>query len=147
MTVEETLENLLIFQGQNQNYLRIYYKRRVCLSHSLHLFLNVNLICTFILDARIFDPETSTFSSVGATTTCSHKGSGCALFYSPKHKNRPTVFIGGSNDTAFDNCAEVLDYTLNNSTWEKRMFRSYKIVFYYISSKINVMIIISLDCL
>ena len=95
----------------------------------------------------MFDPETSTFSTVGATTTCSHKGSGCALFYSPKHKNRPTVFIGGSNDTAFDNCAEVLDYTLNNSTWEKRMFRSYKIVFYYISSKINVMIIISLDCL
>ena len=94
----------------------------------------------------IFDPETSTFSSVGATA-CSHKGSGCALFYSPKHKNRPTVFIGGSNDTAFDNCAEVLDYTLNNSTWEKRMFRSYKIVFYYISSKINVMIMISLDCL
>ena len=99
------------------------------LSHILHLFMNVNLICTFILDARIFDPETSTFSSVGATTTCSHKGSGCALFYSPKHKNRPTVFIGGSNDTAFDNCAEVLDYTLNNSTWEKRMFRSHKIVF------------------
>ena len=109
---------------------------------------NVNLICTFILDAMIFDPETSTFSSVGATA-CSHKGSGCALFYSPKHKNRPTVFIGGSNDTSFDNCAEVLDYTLNNSTWEKHMFRSYKIVVYYISSKItiNVMIIISLDCL
>jgi hypothetical protein len=66
----------------------------------------------------IFDPETSTFSIVGATT-CSHKGSGCALFYSPKHKNRPTVFIGGSND-----CAEVLDYTLNNSTWEKRKYSS-----------------------
>jgi hypothetical protein len=68
----------------------------------------------------IFDPETSVFSSVGATT-CSHKGSGCALFYSPKHKNRPTVFIGGSNNTSFDNCAEVLDYT-HNSTWEKRMY-------------------------
>ena len=78
----------------------------------------------FILDAMIFDPETSTFSSVGATA-CSHKGSGCTLFYSPKHKNRPTVFIGGSNDTSFDNCAEVLDYTLNNSTWEKRMYSSY----------------------
>ena len=74
----------------------------------------------------IFDPETSTFSSVGATA-CSHKGSGCALFYSPKHKNRPTVFIGGSNDTSFDNCAEILDYTVNNSTWEKRMYTNYQI--------------------
>ena len=90
----------------------------------LIVFSNVYLICKFILDAMIFDPEISTFSSVGATT-CSHKGSGCALFYSPKHKNRPTVFIGGSNDTSFDNCAEVLDYTLNNSTWEKRMYSSY----------------------
>ena len=89
----------------------------------------------------IFDPETSTFSSVGSTT-CSHKGSGCALFYSPKHKNRPTVFIGGSNDTSFDNCAEVLDYTLNNSTWEQRMFRSYKIVFCYILSKISIKVAI-----
>ena len=85
---------------------------------------NINLTYTFILDSMIFDPETSTFLSVGATT-CSHKGSGCALFYSPKHKNRPAVFIGGSNDTSFDNCAEVLDYTLNNSTWEKRMYSSY----------------------
>ena len=81
-------------------------------------------MCTFILDAMIFDPESSTFSSVGSTTY-PHKGAGCALFYSPKHKNRPTVFIGGSNDTYFDNCAEVLDYTLNNSTWEKRMYSSY----------------------
>ena len=96
----------------------------LCLFHSVHLFTNVNLICTFILDAMIFDPETSVFLSVGATT-CSHKGSGCALFYSPKHKNRPAVFIGGSNDTAFANCSEVLDYTLNNSTWEKRMYSSY----------------------
>ena len=89
----------------------------------------------------IFDPETSTFSSVGATA-CSHKGSGCALFYSPKHKNRPTVFIGGSNDTLFDNHAEILDYTVKISKWEKRMYslykRSpYKILFYYISVKIT----------
>ena len=91
---------------------------------------------TFILDAMIFDPETSTFSIVGATT-CPHKGAGCALFYSPKHKNRPTVFIGGSNDTSFDNCAEVLDYTVYNSTWEERMYTKYKLLFYYISVKIT----------
>ena len=92
----------------------------------LKYIANVNLICTSILDAMIFDPKISTFSSVGATTY-PHKGAACALFYSPKHKNRPTVFIGGSNETSFDNHAEVLDYTVNNSTWEKRMYTNYQI--------------------
>ena len=94
----------------------------------LKYIANTNLICTFVLDAMIFDPESSTFSSVGSTTY-PHKGAGCALFYSPKHKNRPTVFIGGSNDTSFDNRAEILDYTINNSIWEKRMYSLYKILF------------------
>ena len=94
----------------------------------LKYIANTNLICTFVLDAMIFDPESSTFSSVGSTTH-PHKGAGCALFYSPKHKNRPTVFIGGSNDTCFDNRAEILDYTVNNSIWEKRMYSLYKILF------------------
>ena len=94
----------------------------------LKYIANTNLICTFVLDAMIFDPESSTFSSVGSTTY-PHKGAGCALFYSPKHKNRPTVFIGGSNDTSFDNRAEILDYTVNNSIWEKRMYSLYKILF------------------
>ena len=87
----------------------------------LKYIANTNLICTFVLDAMIFDPDSSTFLSVGSTTY-PHKGAGCALFYSPKHKNRPTVFIGGSNDTSFDNHAEILDYTVNNSIWEKRMY-------------------------
>ena len=86
-------------------------------------------ICICILGSTIYDPETSSFSSIG-TTTCSHQGSGCALFYSPRHKNRPTVFIGGSNDTTFDVCAEVLDYTVNTSTWEKRMYSSYQIFYF-----------------
>ena len=94
----------------------------------LKYIANTNLMCTFVLDAMIFDPESSTFSSVGSTTY-PHKGAGCALFYSPKHKNRPTVFIGGSNDTSFDNRAEILDYTVNNSIWEKRMYSLYKILF------------------
>ena len=94
----------------------------------LKYIANTNLICTFVLDAMIFDPESSTFSSVGSTTY-PHKGAGCALFYSPKHKNRPTVFIGGSNDTSFDNRAEILDYTVYNSIWEKRMYSLYKILF------------------
>ena len=82
-----------------------------------------------ILGSTIYDPETLSFSNIG-TTTCSHQGSGCALFYSPRHKNRPTVFIGGSNDTTFDVCAEVLDYTVNTSTWEKRMYSKYKILYF-----------------
>ena len=94
----------------------------------LKYIANTNLRCTFVLDAIIFDPESSTFSSVGSTTY-PHKGAGCALFYSPKHKNRPTVFIGGSNDTSFDNRAEILDYTVNNSIWEKRMYKLYNILF------------------
>ena len=102
----------------------------------LKYIANTNLICTFVLDAMIFDPDSSIFSSVGSTIY-PHKGAGCALFYSPKHKNRPTVFIGGSNDTSFDNHAEILDYTVNNSIWEKRMYSLYKILFYYISVKIT----------
>ena len=38
--------------------------------------------------------------------------------------NRPTVFIGGSSDSPYENCAEVLDYTTTNSTWEKRRCQS-----------------------
>ena len=91
----------------------------------LKYIANVNLICTSILDAIVFDPKISSFSSVGATTY-PHKGAACALFYSPKHKNRPAAFIGGSNDTSFDNRAEVLDYTVK-STWEKRMYTNYQI--------------------
>ena len=72
-----------------------------------------------ISEATIYDPDTGTLSNIG-NSSCSHKGAGCALYYSPIHMNRPTVFIGGSNDSLYENCAEVLDYTTPNSTWEKR---------------------------
>merc|ERR550534_2269040 len=69
-------------------------------------------------DATIYDPDTGTFSNID-NSSCAHKGAGCALYYSPIHMNRPTVFIGGSSDSPHENCAEVLDYTTPNSTWEK----------------------------
>ena len=116
--------------------INMYYKNRVHLFQRVCLFTTIEQMSTWylhicILGSTIYDPETLSFSNIG-TTTCSHQGSGCALFYSPRHKNRPTVFIGGSNDTTFDVCAEVLDYTVNNNTWKERMFRSYKMVFYHI---------------
>jgi hypothetical protein len=70
-------------------------------------------------EATIYDPNTNISISIGHSS-CSHKGAGCALYYSPIHMNRPTVFIGGSSDSPYENCAEVLDYTTTNSTWEKR---------------------------
>ena len=67
----------------------------------------------------IFEADTQQFTNIGKTI-CSHVGAGCALYYSPIHKNRPTVFIGGSRDTLDGSCAEVFDYKMANSTWEKR---------------------------
>ena len=70
-------------------------------------------------ETLIFEPDKKQFTKVG-DTICSHLDAGCTLYYSPIHKNRPTVFIGGSRDTLYGSCAEVLDYTLANPTWEKR---------------------------
>ena len=82
-------------------------------------FPQLTLMYIGISEAVIYDPDTGTLSNIG-NSSCSHKGAGCALYYSPIHMNRPTVFIGGSNDSLHENCAEVLDYTTPNSTWEKR---------------------------
>ena len=45
--------------------------------------------------------------------------SGCSLFHSPKHENRPLVFIGGRRTKAI-----VLDYT-RSTTWEERKFSNF----------------------
>ena len=42
---------------------------------------------------------------------------GCSLFHSPAHENRPLVFIGGG----FLPKSMVLDYTIS-TTWEERKF-------------------------
>ena len=84
-----------------------------------YIFPQLTLMYIGISEATIYDPDTGILSNIG-NSSCSHKGAGCALYYSPIHMNRPTVFIGGSNDSLYENCAEVLDYTTPNSTWEKR---------------------------
>ena len=43
--------------------------------------------------------------------------SGCSLFHSPKHENRPLVFIVEAK-------AMVLDYT-RSDTWEERKFSNF----------------------
>ena len=73
----------------------------------------------WLSETMIFEADTEQFTNIGKTI-CSHIGAGCALYYSPIHKNRPTVFIGGSRDTLDGSCAEVFDYKMANSTWEKR---------------------------
>ena len=76
-------------------------------------------IISKLSETLIFEPDTHHFTNIGKTI-CSHVGAGCAHYYSPIHKNRPTVFIGGSRDTLYGSCAEVFDYKMANSTWEKR---------------------------
>ena len=45
---------------------------------------------------------------------------GCALFYSAKHENRPVAYIGGGGGwTGATQTAELLDYTQTDQ-WEKR---------------------------
>ena len=43
--------------------------------------------------------------------------SACTWFYSPKHDNRPVIYIGGGAGSS--NTAEYLDYTVTE-TWEQR---------------------------
>ena len=80
-----------------------------------------NILC--LSETMIFEADTQQFTNIGKTA-CSHVGAGCAHYYSPIHKNRPTVFIGGSRDTLYGSCAEVFDYKMANSTWEKRKYLS-----------------------
>ena len=48
-----------------------------------------------------------------------HGWTGCVLFYSAKHENRPVVYIGGGGGyTHGASESEILDYTKTNE-WEK----------------------------
>ena len=68
------------------------------------------------------DPITKTFEKLpDLQSTKSHTG--CALFYSPKHNNRPVVYIGGCGawTGGKSNSAELLDYTQTDQ-WETRKY-------------------------
>ena len=71
----------------------------------------------FFIGTWYFDPRDETFEYIGSTK-CFHDDGGCTQFYSPTKKNRPVVFIGGSKNTGYKKCAEILDYTITN-TWER----------------------------
>ena len=73
-----------------------------------------------ILGTWYFDPKDETFEFIG-NTQCYHYDGGCTLFYSPTHKNRPQIFIGGSRYSEAEKCAEILDYTITNS-WERSKY-------------------------
>ena len=85
------------------------------------------LISTFLSGGyakhkRVFrhDPATKTFEELpNMLEKRSHTG--CALFYSAKHDNRPVAYIGGSGHWIVGsyNTAEILDYTQTDE-WERR---------------------------
>ena len=69
----------------------------------------------------LYDPRDETFVRL-EDTNCAHYNGGCAIFYSPKHLNRPAVFVGGSRGSSGESCAEVLTYPWESNTWEMRKF-------------------------
>ena len=74
---------------------------------------------------RVFrhDPVTKTTEELpNMLEKRSHTG--CALFYSAKHDNRPVAYIGGSFGYGSDNTAEILDYTQTDE-WERRKLWQY----------------------
>ena len=95
------------------------------------------LINTFISGGyakhkRVFrhDPATKTFEELpNMLEKRSHTG--CALFYSAKHDNRPVAYIGGSGHWIGGsyNTAEILDYTQTDE-WERRK-SSYYFLYQY----------------
>ena len=68
------------------------------------------------------DPVTKTFETLPNLQARSGY-TGCALFYSPKHNNRPVAYIGGCGHGISNNgvTAELLDYTQTDQ-WEKRKY-------------------------
>ena len=77
---------------------------------------------------HIFDPynENQPFQYIGRTN-CYHSYSHglCTVFFSPLHNNREVIFIGGSKKKRYSSdidykCAEVLDFTVTTSNWERR---------------------------
>ena len=76
------------------------------------------LISTSIIGSWIYDQRDETFVRL-ADTNCVHDNGGCTQFYSPKHLNGATVFVGGSRGSSGEKCAETLTYPWESSVWEK----------------------------
>ena len=62
----------------------------------------------------IFDRMTENFTN-GDNMNNDRAFSACTIFKSPKHGNRPVVFIGGGKN---QNTAEILDFSQSDAKWE-----------------------------
>ena len=67
----------------------------------------------------LFDPTTKEFIQFHDMLKA-REFAGCALFNCPKHGDRPVVAIGGGEtpEAPLKSTIEVLDYTIEGSTWE-----------------------------
>ena len=65
-------------------------------------------------DIGIFDRMTENFTD-GDNMNNDRAFSACTIFKSPKHGNRPVVFIGGGKN---QNTAEILDFSQSDAKWE-----------------------------
>ena len=81
-------------------------------------FLILGGYSSWMLRVRRFDPITQEIE-VLPDMKARHGWTGCVLFYSAKHENRPVVYIGGGGGyTHGASESEILDYTKTNE-WEK----------------------------
>ena len=66
----------------------------------------------------IFDRITEIFTN-GDNMNNGRERAACTIFKSPKHGNRPVVFIGGGKN---QNTAEILDFSQSDAKWEISKF-------------------------
>ena len=69
----------------------------------------------------IFDRITETFTN-GVKMNYNRENAACTVFKSPKHNNRPVVFVGGGKE---QKTAEILDYSQSGATWEEGKFETF----------------------
>ena len=62
----------------------------------------------------ICDRMTEKFTS-GYNMNNDRERAACTIFKSPKHGNRPVVFVGGGKN---QNTAEILDFSQSDAKWE-----------------------------
>ena len=93
---------------------------------SKHCMVELNNGSIMIMGAKtyhnktfLFDPNTKEFVQFHDMLK-EREFAGCALFNSPKHGDRPVVAIGGGEtpEAPLKSTIEVLDYTIEGSTWE-----------------------------
>ena len=69
---------------------------------------------------NLYDISAGTITQDHSTMLFDHSLFSCTIFYSPKHENRPVVFVGPGEYSS--NQPELLDYQMT-TTWEARKYR------------------------